>query len=117
MKDFVVHIIVSALLLALVDYFVDGIVIAGFGYALIAAIVLGLVNAIVRPLLVVVTFPITLITLGLFLFVINALMLLLAAAVVPGFDINGFGAALLGALLLALFNLVASSLLHPKKID
>jgi putative membrane protein len=66
----------------------------------------------VRPILVIVTLPITIITLGLFLFVINALMLLLAAAVVPGFSVAGFGAALLGGLLLGLFNLVASTLLN-----
>ena len=84
MKDLLVHLVVSALLLALVDYFIDGITIAGFGNALIAAIALGIVNALIRPILVVLTLPITVLTLGLFLLVINALMILLAAAVVPG---------------------------------
>ena len=115
MKDFVVHVVVSALLLVLVDYLLDGFAIAGFGHALIAALVLGIVNTIVRPVLLLVTLPMTIVTLGLFLFVLNALMLLLAAAVVPGFAIDGFGTALLAALLLALFNLVASSVLHPKR--
>jgi putative membrane protein len=72
-------------------------------------------NGLVRPLLILVTLPITILTLGLFLFVVNALVLGLAAALVPGFAIAGFGAALLGALLLTLFNLVASSVLHPKQ--
>lgn len=115
MKDLLVHLIVSALLLALVDYFIDGITIAGFGHALIAAAVLGLVNAVIRPVLVILTLPITVITLGLFLLVINALMMLLAAAVVPGFEIDTLGTALVGGVLLAIFNLVASSVLHPKK--
>lgn len=112
MRDFIVHWVVSALLLVLVDYFVDGIAIASFGYALLAALVLGLLNCLVRPLLIVVTLPITILTLGLFLFVVNALVLGLAAGLVPGFTIASFGAALGGALLLTLFNLVASSVLH-----
>jgi putative membrane protein len=115
MKDLLVHIVITALLLALVDYFLDGIAIDGFFYALLAAVVLGIVNTVVRPVLVIVTLPITVLTLGLFLFVINALMLELAAAVVPGFEIASFGSALLGGFLLALFNLAASALLHPNK--
>jgi putative membrane protein len=66
----------------------------------------------VRPILVLITLPITIITLGLFLIVINALMLLLTGALVPGFHIDSFGAALLGGLLLGLFNLLASALLY-----
>ena len=115
MKDLIVHWIVSALLLVLVDYFIAGIAIANFGYALLAALVLGVLNGLVRPLLILITLPITILTLGLFLFVVNALVLGLAAGLVPGFTITGFGAALLGALLLTLFNLVASSVLHPKR--
>jgi putative membrane protein len=115
MKELIVHLVVSALLLALVDYFIDGIAIAGFGYALLAALVLGIVNAVIRPILILVTLPITILTLGLFLFVINALMLMLAAAVVPGFTVSGLGAAIVGGFLLALFNLVASYLLHPRR--
>ena len=115
MRDLIVHVVISALLLLLVDYLVDGMAIAGFGYALLAAAVLGVVNAVVRPILIIVTLPITILTLGLFLFVVNALMLLLAAAVVPGFTIGGLGTAIIGGLLLALFNFVASSLLHKKQ--
>ena len=115
MKDLIVHWVVSALLLVLVDYFIAGIAIANFGYALLAALVLGVLNCLVRPLLILITLPITILTLGLFLFVVNALVLGLAAGLVPGFTITGFGAALLGALLLTLFNLVASSVLHPKR--
>ena len=112
-----VHLLVSAVLLLAVDYFVEGISITGFGHALLAAAALGAVNFIVRPIFVLVTLPITVVTLGLFLFVINALMLELAAAVVPGFRITGFGAALLGAALLAFFNLAASVMLSPRRRD
>lgn len=74
----------------------------------IAALVLGLLNAIVRPILVLLTLPLTIITLGLFLFVLNAIMLEITAAIVPGFDINGFGWALVGAVVLALVSLVTN---------
>ncbi len=111
MKNLIVHWIVSALLLLLVDHFVAGISIVDFGHGLLAALVLGLLNAVVRPLLILLTLPITILTLGLFLFVVNALVLVLAAELVPGFTITSFGAALIGTLLLTLFNLVANRLL------
>jgi putative membrane protein len=112
MTKLLVHLLVSALLLWLVSQIVPGIHIVGFGYALLAALVLGVVNFLVRPILFVVTLPITILTLGLFLIVINALMLMLTGAIVPGFQIASFGAALLGGLLLGLFNLAASALLN-----
>jgi putative membrane protein len=115
LRNLLVHLIVTALLLALVDYFIDGIAIEGFGHALIAALVLGIVNALIRPILVILTLPITIITLGVFLLVINALMMMLAAAVAPGFTVTSFGAALFGAVLLALFNLAATAVLHGDK--
>lgn len=121
MKALVTHVIVSAvvcaLLLLLVDHFLDGLAIAGFGHALFAALLLGVVNTFVRPVLLLVTLPITIVTLGLFLFVLNALMLLLVAAVAPGFTIDGFGTALLAALLLAVLNLVVNALLNPRRAD
>jgi putative membrane protein len=107
-----VHLLVSALLLMLVGHLVPGFHVAGFGYALLAALVLGVVNTLVRPLLILITLPITVLTLGLFLIVVNALMLLLTGALVPGFSISSFGAALLGGLLLGVFNLLASMLTH-----
>jgi putative membrane protein len=69
--------------------------------ALLAGLVLALINAVVRPVLKVVTLPLTLLTLGLFLFVLNALCLWLTSAIVPGFDVEGFRAAFLGALLIS----------------
>jgi putative membrane protein len=112
MAKLLVHLLVSALLLWLVSQIVPGIHIASFSYALLAALVLGLVNFLVRPILIIVTLPITILTLGLFLIVINALMLMLTGAIVPGFQVAGFGAALLGGVLLGLFNLAASAMLN-----
>jgi putative membrane protein len=114
MARLIVHLLVSALLLWLVSQFVSGIYIHGFGSAIFAALVLGVVNFLVRPILVVVTLPITILTLGLFLIIINALMLKLTSALVPGFHVATFGAAIIGGLLLGLFNLLASALLHRR---
>lgn len=106
MLGFILHLVLTAGALLIVARLVGGVHVSGFGAALIGALVLGLVNAIVRPIMILLTLPITLLTLGLFLFVINALMLWLVAALVPGIRISGFGAALLGSLLLTLLNLL-----------
>ena len=105
-----VWLINAAALLAL-PYVVGGIAVAGFGTALVAALVLGLVNALIRPVLVVLTLPITLVTLGLFILVINALMFGLVAYFVESFTVNGFGSALLGALVYAVIAWALSALL------
>jgi putative membrane protein len=85
--------------LLLVAHLYPGVSVKGFGTALIAAFVLGLLNTLVRPLLVLLTLPVTVITLGLFLFVINALMFWAAASVLQGFAVTGFAAALIGSLI------------------
>lgn len=103
---FLLHLLLTAGALLIVARLVSGVFVGGFGSALIGALVLGLVNAVVRPIMIVLTLPLTILTLGLFLFVINALMLWLMAAIVPGIRIRGFGAALLGSLLLTLLNLL-----------
>jgi putative membrane protein len=100
----IVNWLLSALSLLLVARVVPGIQVAGFGNALIAAAAIGLVNATIGLVLKILTFPLTLITLGLFLWVINALMLKAAAALVPGFRVHGCLPALLGALLLSVLN-------------
>jgi len=92
--------------LLLVAHLYPGVTVKSFGAAMIAALVLGLFNTLVRPLLVLLTLPVTLITLGLFLFVINALMFWAAAAVLDGFSVTGFGAALIGSLIYSLCGMV-----------
>ena len=101
MKLIVRWVLLAAALL-LVAYLYAGVSVASFGTAMIAALVLGLLNTIVRPLLVLLTLPVTLLTLGLFLFVINALMFWAAAELLNGFSVRGFGAALIGSLLYSL---------------
>ena len=107
--------LLNAAALMLVAYLYPGVTVDSFGAALIAALVLGLVNAVVRPILVILTLPVTLVTLGLFLFVINALLFWLVAEVVGGFHVDGFGAALLGSILFSLITLVTSWLLFKRK--
>ena len=107
--------IVNAAALLLVAYLNPGVHVESFVAALFAALVLGLVNAFIRPLLVILTFPVTLITLGLFLFVINALLFWLVAEVVQGFSVSGFFAALVGSLLYSVITLVTSWLLFKRK--
>jgi len=107
--------IVNAAALLLVAYIYPGVHVESFVAALIAALVLGLVNAFIRPLLVILTFPVTLLTLGLFLFVINALMFWLVAEVVHGFAVSGFWAALVGSILYSVITLVTSWLLFKRK--
>lgn len=97
--------LLSAVALLITAYVVPGFEIAGFGSALIASLVVGFLNATLGFLLKLVTFPISILTLGLFFLVINAIILLLASALVPGFHIRGFGAAFLGAIVLMLVRL------------
>ncbi|EGJ11334.1 putative transmembrane protein [Rubrivivax benzoatilyticus JA2 = ATCC BAA-35] len=92
--------------LLLVANLYPGVTVQGFGTALIAAFVLGLLNTLVRPLLVLLTLPVTLLTLGLFLFVINALMFWAAASMLDGFRVAGFGAALIGSVIYSLCGMV-----------
>jgi len=106
MRHMLVNWLITAVSLLIVAAIVPGIEIAGFGTAMIAAVVIGLVNATLGFVLKILTFPLTLITLGAFLFVINALMLKLAAAVLPGFRVKGFLPAILGAVLLSLVHMV-----------
>ncbi len=104
--------LLSASALLAVAYLYDGVQINTFTTALVAAFVIGLFNTILRPVLILLTLPVTLVTLGLFLFVINALMFWAAAGVMDGFKVSGFGAALLGSLIYSVFGLVIESALE-----
>jgi putative membrane protein len=113
MVAFLAHLLITAALLLLVANLVSGVHVEGWGPAFLGAIVLGLVNAFVRPLMVLLTLPLTVLTFGLFLLVVNALVLWLVAALVPGIHVRGFGPAFIGSLLLTLLNLAVALLVGP----
>lgn len=104
--------LLSAAALLFVAYVYDGVAVRSFGAAMIAAFVIGLLNTVVRPILLVLTLPVTVLTLGLFLFVVNALMFWAAASVLDGFQVRGFVAALVGSLLYSVLGLVIESALE-----
>ena len=108
---------INALALMLVAYLYSGVQVSGIVAALIAALVLGLVNAVIRPLLVLLTLPVTILTLGLFIFVINAFLFWFVAEIVDGFKVTGFMAALIGSLMFSVVSLVTSWLVSDKKKD
>jgi putative membrane protein len=115
MISFLLTWILTAVALLLTGYIVPGISIASFSVAIIAAVVLGLINAIVKPLLIFFTLPLTILTLGLFIFVINAIAFSLVAYFTPGFQINGFFPALFGSILLSIISGVLNSLFLPRR--
>ena len=110
MTQFLAHLLITAALLLLVANVVRGVQVEGWGSAILGALALGLVNAFVRPLMVLLTLPLTVVSFGFFLLVVNAFMLWLVAALVPGIRVHGFGAALVGSLLLTLLNLGVAAL-------
>jgi len=107
--------VLNALALLLVAYAVPGFGVASLYAALIAAFVLGLVNALVRPLLFILTLPVTILTLGLFSFVVNALMIWLVSTIVKGFTVEGFVPALLAAVILWLVSLLTNWLIEQAR--
>ena len=104
--------LLSATALLAVAYLYEGVEVRSFGAALTAAFVIGVLNMLLRPLLVLLTLPVTVLTLGLFVFVINALMFWWAASLLNGFYVSGFGAALLGSLIYSAFGVVIDSALQ-----
>jgi putative membrane protein len=110
-----IHWFLSAVAVWLVSEIVPGFKVDSLGSALIAAVVIGLVNATLGLLFKIVTFPLTVMTLGLVWLIINAVMLLVAAQIVPGFAISGFLAAFFGAIVLSLVNMVLRALFLSKE--
>ena len=117
MTGFLLRAVIAAFGLWFATLWVDGFAIDEPATLLIAAVVLGLVNAVVRPILIVLTLPISVVTLGLFLLVINASMILLVAAIVPGFDVSGFWDALWGALIVSLTGWLGSWFIGSRGLD
>ncbi|WP_341909267.1 phage holin family protein [Polaromonas sp. YR568] len=109
--------LLSAAALLAVAYLYSGVTVTSFTSALLAAAVLGALNMIVRPLLVLLTLPVTVVTLGLFLFIINALMFWAAASLVSGLNVAGFGAALIGSLIYSVLQLAIDFLLERLFLD
>ena len=110
MIQFAVHLLVTAALLSVVGHLVSGIEVEDGRAALFGALILGFANAVVRPILVLLTLPLTFLTFGLSLWVVNASMLMLTAAFVPGFEVKGLKAALWGSVILGLLNLAVGRL-------
>lgn len=96
----------------LTAYLVDGIEVAGFAHALGTAAVLGVLNIFLRPILFILTLPINIMTLGLFTFIINALMLKIASGLIPGFSVIGFWSAVFGALIISVVNWILNALIR-----
>lgn len=107
---FILRLVIMTVAILLVAYLFPGILqIKGIGTAVIAALVLAIINAVLRPVMIVLTLPISILTLGLFTFVLNALMLWLAAALVPNFSVSGFLGALLSSILISIVSMVLSA--------
>ena len=111
---FIIHLIFSALAIMLASYVVPGVILTGFWSALLVALALGLVNIFVRPILFVLTLPINIITLGLFSFVLNALLIMFVSAIVPGFKVSGFLTALIFSLVLSVINMIFGYFSHHR---
>jgi len=96
------------------SYLVDGIAVSGFTSAVFAAAVLGILNAFFRPIALIITLPINILSLGLFTFVINAIMLKMASSIIPGFSVYGFWAAVMGAFLISIISWLLNSFVNEK---
>ncbi len=114
MKGILIRWLLLTISIILTSYLVDGIYVAGFSSALFAALVLGILNALFRPVLIVITLPINILTLGLFTFVINALLLKMVSGVVPGFYVHGFWSAVFGSLIISLVSWLLSSFVSDR---
>jgi putative membrane protein len=108
---FLVRLLLNGFAIVVAAWCVPGVRLAGPAAAIFAGILLGFVNALIRPILILLTLPFTLLTLGLFIFIVNAICFALTAALVPGFDLSGFSAAFFGALVVTIVSWLLSALL------
>jgi len=114
MKGILVRWLVLTVAIVFASYLISGIHVSGFFSALFAAAILGILNVFFRPILFILTLPINILTLGLFTFVINALMLKMASGVISGFEVHGFWSAVFGALVISAFNWILNSLINER---
>lgn len=113
--NLIIRLLLNGLAVVLTAYLLPGVSVADYGTALIVALVLAIVNVFLKPILVVLTIPITIVTLGLFLLVINAALILFVDSLVSGFEVRGFWWALLFSLILSIFNSLFNDLASGKK--
>ena len=109
MRGFLVRLLITALGLWVADQLLSGITITGTGALIISALLLGIVNAIIRPIILVLTLPLTVLTLGFFVLIVNGISLAIAAWLVPGFDVTGLWSATIGAIIVGLTGWAASA--------
>jgi putative membrane protein len=109
--------VISAVAVIITAYILPGVTVSGFLSALVVAVILGLLNVFIRPILLILTLPINILTLGLFTFVINAVIILLASGLSPGFHVDSFLWALLFSIVLSLVNAILDSLSKPASIN
>lgn len=115
MDGLLIRWLILTLAIVFASYLIPGIEVRGISSAFFAAAILGILNAFLRPILIILTFPLTILTFGLFLFVINALMLNMASGVIPGFHVYGLGSALLGSLVISVVNWLLSSFISDRR--
>jgi putative membrane protein len=113
-KGLVVRWLILTVAILLAAYLIDGIRVSDFHTVLLAAAVLGILNALLRPVLILLTLPLNILTLGLFTFLINAFILKMTSGVISGFDVTGFWPAVLGALVISIVNWLLSTLISDK---
>jgi len=113
--NLILRLLITAGIVMLLAYFLPGVDVSGFSAAIIVAVVLALLNAVLKPILIILTIPITIVTLGLFLLVINACIILLADKFIDGFGVSGFWTALLFSILLSISQSIAYSFLTEEK--
>lgn len=114
----ILRLLFNALGLVLISKFIPGIVVDNFYVALVAAVILGILNTVIRPILLILTLPITILTLGLFSFVLNGLLFMFVASFIEGFKVDGFWTALIGSILMSIISTIGNSWInndHPVK--
>ena len=114
MKGLLIRLVINALALILISQMIKGIQVDHIAAAFVAAAVLGVINAVLRPILILLTLPITILTLGLFALVINGFMLYIAGTIVKGFHVSGFWPAVFGALFLSLISWIANAFINDR---
>jgi putative membrane protein len=114
MKGILIRWLILTVAILSAAYLLDGMEVQGFTSAFFAAAVLGILNAVLRPVLIILTLPLNILSLGLFTFVINAFLLKLASGVIPGFEVHGFWPALFGSLIISLVSWLLSSLINDR---